>query len=581
MKRPETGGEALRFSLSLRSDHQIGGHVFDPVDPDRRFVVELLIDGYPAALARAELFDPDLAGDGHGDGCYGFVFSIDAAALQTAHVIEVRLANGARWARRWTCRRWRSRAPGPRQGRRLARRLALSGPPRQGGNCPRADRWADPCGNPSFALDPYRRRARSEAGARLRPDFARRFADGCAHFVQILDQEGRELSGSPCAFVAFDDSLARFLDERADLQSERLRAETFDGLFPRSLPFSQFAEWRQTFPLAATETKKGAFPKIAVALVGEREVEASVASLEMQQGCDWVAAALAGGDGETAFPNAALREFLGGEARACEAVVFAPSGTLFQPQALALLAQALKRFPAAPSAYCDFTVAADDGGEWPVALSAFDYERMLEQGCGALVFGLRMDSAKTGGDEGRRQSLSPVQLRSGRAPRARAPAFGLPGRRRRPSTRRVFLPGCRVSISPSSGATWQAPTEAHLRARGVPAKIEAGFGALLPAVRMRRPAPRGKVSFLVPTRDRVDLLKPCVETLFATVDFGRHELIVLDNDSSDPETLAWLEQMANKGVRRSSGSAGHSIFPSSSTRAPPLAVRRIPPVPEQ
>ena len=49
---------------------------------------------FPSALGRAERFDAELARDGFGDGCYGFGFFVNAAALSSAHVIEVRLANG-------------------------------------------------------------------------------------------------------------------------------------------------------------------------------------------------------------------------------------------------------------------------------------------------------------------------------------------------------------------------------------------------------------------------------------------------------------------------------------------------------
>jgi GT2 family glycosyltransferase len=51
------------------------------------------------------------------------------------------------------------------------------------------------------------------------------------------------------------------------------------------------------------------------------------------------------------------------------------------------------------------------------------------------------------------------------------------------------------------------------------------------------------VSVLLPTRDRVDLLAPCIERLLATVRHPRVELIVIDNQSTDPATLAYLEDL--------------------------------------
>ncbi|MCY3810922.1 MAG: glycosyltransferase [Gammaproteobacteria bacterium] len=48
------------------------------------------------------------------------------------------------------------------------------------------------------------------------------------------------------------------------------------------------------------------------------------------------------------------------------------------------------------------------------------------------------------------------------------------------------------------------------------------------------------VSVIIPTRDRIDLLAPCVEGLYATNATGSFEVIVLDNGSTQPETRQWL-----------------------------------------
>ncbi len=52
------------------------------------------------------------------------------------------------------------------------------------------------------------------------------------------------------------------------------------------------------------------------------------------------------------------------------------------------------------------------------------------------------------------------------------------------------------------------------------------------------------VSILIPTRDRVDLLRQCVESLAQTT-YPAFEILILDNDSSDPETLSWLSDFDN------------------------------------
>lgn len=83
--------------------------------------------------------------------------------------------------------------------------------------------------------------------------------------------------------------------------------------------------------------------------------------------------------------------------------------------------------------------------------------------------------------------------------------------------------------------------------------------------RRQRPAPRvpaqpleiagalPPVSVIVPTRNRVDLLRTCLDGVVAT-DYPNVEVIVMDNDSDDPETLAYLaalDQVRHKVVRHS------------------------------
>ncbi len=48
------------------------------------------------------------------------------------------------------------------------------------------------------------------------------------------------------------------------------------------------------------------------------------------------------------------------------------------------------------------------------------------------------------------------------------------------------------------------------------------------------------VTLIVPTRDRLDLLQPCVESVLNKTSYPNFEIIVVDNDSQDPETLAYM-----------------------------------------
>lgn len=64
------------------------------------------------------------------------------------------------------------------------------------------------------------------------------------------------------------------------------------------------------------------------------------------------------------------------------------------------------------------------------------------------------------------------------------------------------------------------------------------------------PAPPPKVSLIIPTRDKVELLRMCVESILAKTTYPRFEIIVVDNQSRETATLAWLGELErNERVR--------------------------------
>ena len=54
------------------------------------------------------------------------------------------------------------------------------------------------------------------------------------------------------------------------------------------------------------------------------------------------------------------------------------------------------------------------------------------------------------------------------------------------------------------------------------------------------------VTVVIPTRDRADLLVPCVDSLYSTNTQGDFDVIVVDNGSREHQTLEWLERTARE-----------------------------------
>ncbi|MGI8436358.1 MAG: glycosyltransferase family 2 protein, partial [Chthoniobacterales bacterium] len=82
----------------------------------------------------------------------------------------------------------------------------------------------------------------------------------------------------------------------------------------------------------------------------------------------------------------------------------------------------------------------------------------------------------------------------------------------------------------------------HLDRTGVAGTVEPHYGAYQ-RVRYNLPNEHPLVSILIPTRDRAELLRTCLESIFARTDYQPYEVLVLDNESSEPETFEYFESL--------------------------------------
>lgn len=93
--------------------------------------------------------------------------------------------------------------------------------------------------------------------------------------------------------------------------------------------------------------------------------------------------------------------------------------------------------------------------------------------------------------------------------------------------------------SPTTEDTARRALSEALERRGLEGSVE---GGLLPGSFRVRPKIKGdpKVSLIIPTRDNVSLLKSCLESIERLTTYRNYEIIIMDNDSVDPETVEYL-----------------------------------------
>jgi GT2 family glycosyltransferase/glycosyltransferase involved in cell wall biosynthesis len=63
------------------------------------------------------------------------------------------------------------------------------------------------------------------------------------------------------------------------------------------------------------------------------------------------------------------------------------------------------------------------------------------------------------------------------------------------------------------------------------------------------PPPAPVVSLIIPTRNRVDLLAPCIGSILEKTGYPEYEIIIVDNRSDDPATLDYLRQIESSRIR--------------------------------
>ena len=94
-------------------------------------------------------------------------------------------------------------------------------------------------------------------------------------------------------------------------------------------------------------------------------------------------------------------------------------------------------------------------------------------------------------------------------------------------------------------AAERAITE-HLQRRGLPLQ-EVSWRPIGFRARMVLPDPPPRVSVIIPTRNGLKVLKPCLTSLLGITRYPDLEVLVVDNGSDDPTTLQFLAELEGQG----------------------------------
>jgi GT2 family glycosyltransferase len=83
-------------------------------------------------------------------------------------------------------------------------------------------------------------------------------------------------------------------------------------------------------------------------------------------------------------------------------------------------------------------------------------------------------------------------------------------------------------------------------------KIQVGIGNFPTSYRVRYPLPNNPplVSLIIPTRDGYKILKQCIDSILEKTTYPNYEIIIVDNQSKEPQTLFYFEKLSEyKNIR--------------------------------
>jgi len=531
------------------------GWAMDTAQPDQRLVIEICIDGACVALARADQYEATAK---VGDQFHGFAVQLRKSWLDESSHITARVANqdylleggiklpalpsqdtaaiasqvwhtGGLRVSGWS---WDPQAPRRhvqvtvREGNRVVTQVT--------------------CDTHHQALV-YR--ATSDHGFTL--DLPWELADGKLHILDVVNDLGQPLSGSPIRLCCWPEGLEGLLkqhdfapDEKTlALLSEVAKEQTLR--LPKSAGWQHYPQWFEAFQRLDAKDTPPFQGQPGLLLITEGDETLEHISLESLGACRSTLHHVASASFENLLP--ALEQLL--EA-GCDRIVPLTAGDRLAPNALPHLSALIGDGNAWGYADCD-----RDGPQGERSFPWFKPVWDLNLFIGADVFTPGAIFGATILD----QALALLKSTKGQQPlnwHALCAGIALATEQYQASV--VHLPrvlyhrGSHGVASPEQAAPSAERQEAIAwlcqgLAAGATVTPVLDYPALL---RAHWPLPQRlpRVSLIVPTRDQYKLLRTCLEGLLNETDYPDLEIIVVDNQSSDPDILAYFAELTARGV---------------------------------
>ncbi len=365
-------------------------------------------------------------------------------------------------------------------------------------------------------------------------------ADGCLHEIQIMTANGQILDGSPITVISPPTTLKTWTNILALPQQDRLflseLMDRYTWYVPLSIDFSNYRAWSDRFGnariLPYSETL------VTCAIAGEDDVEKTLRSLISQSHPHWIA--LVCGP-EILLEDARIHyvkpaewvKHLQQTLKATPGIVsFISAGDCLATDALASVTEAFVN-PSVQIVYTDCDqIPANGQSPLPWFKPDWDPDLFLAHTPLHHLFSTRSGNLPINNSYiGELNAWPWLAVQSvGDNPDAIYHIPRILYHRRQeamPTVHTDAQRSCDTGLAPELNRTTTVD----------------GNNALV----WTNPPEWPAVSLIIPTRDHLKLLQRCIESLLKT-DYPHLEIIVIDNDSAEPDALAYLKQLKSKKI---------------------------------
>ncbi|MBB3225078.1 glycosyltransferase family 2 protein [Pseudoduganella umbonata] len=546
LSRSENLSNGSRWQGAVEGLHGqlLYGWALDCERPDARVIVEVCLNDSPfgtiaADVARTDLLESFCILASDSDACHGFVADIGSQPANLQGTLSVRIAN-TDVALPGSFSLGESKTPPA---------AALNTVIGDGGL--RLHGWAVDPEDPKRVLTIRAfvgERMVAETLANVTHPFIRGYvdgahgfdlalpnslADGKVHNVRVVDDHGRTLNGSPLTISCSVNGMAALLPEDADPLTLAV-ADIYERHLPRSLPLSAWPEWSTRFDAPPPAVISVLTTAILITDSAARNDPAALdrthESIRKQEGM-----------AVQIFAGAPFSVMLADALTAgCDVICCVRAGDTLTPHALAYALEGFSR----PEATLVYTDTEQNGRPWFKPAWNPDYALASDYPIDWLL--VRMDVAS---------ALSSARDQAAFAWSALSAAWsnGMHSIVHVPRVLyRMLSPLEPEERECRNAAAWQTvcahePSVTLESLPGVPS------GLTHAARRLRAALPDSAraltVSLVIPTRDRADLLKRCIDTIRRFTSWAKLEIIVIDNGSTEAATKSYFAEIIELGVR--------------------------------